>query len=338
MLGAARAGGELVELVAAERRVPARAVARGRVMFVDASRGAAVLAMLVANLVNVCLRDVPNALSHNQGDVLRTFDLPAPVFQLLVGVSLPLFLAQRRRAGRGETDARRDAVRRFVLLVLLGMVLDGVGKLSLVPRWGVLQTLGLGGLVATAVVDAPPAARAVLSVFLLCLYSGFANGEVHGRPDAALAFVPLTLAGTVLGDVIATGTAAEDVARLGVRLAAVAGAVGLALDAAGIPFNKVVGTSSFVALAIAVGAGVLAAVAWWESRGGRCAPWLLLLGRNALTAWVLLHVVIYYPAWIVFPSWGRLPLASGLAAVAMTTAALAAGTGALARRGIRVPL
>src|SRR5262249_56200916 len=123
---------------------------------VEGAGGLEVGAMLVATLVNVYLHEVPAPLAHNQGDVLRLFDLPAPFFQLLVGVSLPLFLAQRRRLGRTETQARLDAARRFILLVLLGMVLDGIGRLSPTPCWGVLQTLGLGGLLATALAGPRP--------------------------------------------------------------------------------------------------------------------------------------------------------------------------------------
>ena len=77
--------------VAGARRAPHRAieaaterpttVVEARVQFVDACRGLAVIGMLLANLVNVFLTDVPGPLSHNQGDSLRLFDLPAPVFQ-----------------------------------------------------------------------------------------------------------------------------------------------------------------------------------------------------------------------------------------------------------------
>jgi len=309
-----------------------------RVLFLDASRGMAVVAMLLANLVNVCLHDIPDPLAHNQGDVLRAFDFPAPVFQLLLGVSLALFLAQRRRVGRAELAARLDAARRFALLVLLGMVLDGVGKLSLAPRWGVLQTLGLGGLAATALAGTSRVLRAAITLGLLALYSGFANGVVHARPDAALAFVPLTLVGVLVGELIATGWPADAVAAVAARVAAVAGVLGVALALAGVPFNKVLGTSSFVAVATAVAMVVLGAAARWEARGGVFPPWLLLVGRNALTAWVLLHVIVYYPAWIVFPSWDRLALAPGLLSVVATTAVLCAATVALGRRGIRVPI
>jgi predicted acyltransferase len=338
MLGVAQATGALVD-VAAEARSTARSgVLSRRVLFVDVSRGIAVVAMLVANLVNVCLHDIPSALTHNQGDVLRAFDLPAPVFQLLVGVSLPLFIAHRRRQGLTMRGATVEATRRFVLLVLLGMLLDGIGKLSPVPGWGVLQTLGLGGIVATALLPYSPAVRLAVAAALLACYSGAANGVVHARPDAALAFVPLTLVGTLVGDAIAEGDSPEDVAWLCIRTGALALAAALVLHAEGIPFNKVTGSSSFVAFATATGLAIVALGAAWEASGRPFPRWLLGTGRNALTAWVLLHVLVYYPAWLVFPSWERLALAPGLASVAAITMLLCVTTLALARRGIRVAL
>src|SRR5262249_13529230 len=195
-LGVARAEAPpLVVTRAAERIATAR-----RLASLDACRGIAVVGMLVANLANVCLHDVPAVLTHNYGDTLRPFDLPAPLFQFLVGVSLPLFLAQRRRAGRSEREAGLDAVRRFALLIGLGVLLDGVGALSLLPRWGVLQTLGLGGIIATAFVGLPRSVCLGVALALLALFSGLANGIVHASPEAALAFVPLTLTGLFVGE------------------------------------------------------------------------------------------------------------------------------------------
>jgi len=70
-----------------------------RLAFVDVCRALAVLGMLFANMMNVFLRRVPEVLQHNEGDVLRAFDFPAPVFQFLIGVSLVLFLRKRTAAG-----------------------------------------------------------------------------------------------------------------------------------------------------------------------------------------------------------------------------------------------
>jgi len=259
------------------------------------------------------------------------------MFQFLIGVSLVLYLGKRTRQG-STAAARLQAMRRFALLLALGVLLDSVGALRVEPRWGVLQTLAEGGLLATLLASASDPVLAALAIGLLALFSGSWNGEVHRGPIAALAFVPLTLVGGLLGEEIAAGSAVDAIAVAATRVAVLAAAVGLALGAAGIPFNKVLGTSSFVAVATAVATALLAAAARWEARGGRFPAWLLLVGRNALTAWVLLHVLVYYPAWIAFPAWDRLGLAPGLVSVAVTTVALCAVTVSLGRRGIRVPV
>src|SRR2546426_804392 len=257
--------------------------------------------MLLANLLNVFLRRVPSVLAHNQGDRLRLFDFPAPVFQFLIGVSLVLFLEKRATRGLGRRGAQLTALRRFGLLIVLGMLLDCVGIFQVWPRWGVLQTLGLGGLVATTLAYAPDGLLAVVAVGLLGLFSDSANGEVHQSPLAALAFVPLTLGGVIVGRGLGTGRGRAAFLRRAAIVVLAGGALAAGARGAGVPFNKVLGSSSFVALAGAVSALALAATALLEQARVRFSSWLLTVGSNALTTWVLQYVLIYYPAWLVFP-------------------------------------
>ena len=307
---------------------------RGRLAAVDACRGVAVVGMLVANLLNVFLHDVPPVLRHNQGDTLRLFDFPAPLFQFLVGLSLPLFLASRQRRGLSAGNARREAVQRFMLLIGLGMLLDAVAALHLVPRWGVLQTLGLGGIAATLLEGAPLGVSVATGLALLTGYSGLWNGVVHQDVFASLAFVPLTLAGLLVG----RGRTPDAMATRALTVGAVALLLATLTFAAGVPFNKVTGTSSFVALAIAAACATLALLVHLERHGHPAPGWLTSVGANALTAWVLLHVLVYYPAWLGFPDWQRLGLPSGLLAMAAVTSLLSVLTLSLCRRGLRVPL
>lgn len=303
---------------------------------VDACRGLAVITMLAANLVNVFVHRTPWLLRHNEGDVLRPFDLPAPIFQFLVGVSLTLFLRNRVATGRTPPQALGDALRRFALLVVLGMVLDGVGTLRL--RWGVLQTLGLGGMVTVVVADAPAASVIGLAIGLLGLFSGAWNGHVHDGPLAALAFVPLTLAGHLVGRGLAGPTPLDSTLRRAAALGLGAAVLAVGLRAFGIPFNKLIGTSSFVALATAVAAAVLAVATIVEARGAGPPAWLAEVGRHALNAWVLQYLLVYYPAWWLFPGWRRLPLSTGLLTACTTTVTLSLLAVVLGRRGVRVPL
>jgi hypothetical protein len=294
--------------------------------------------MLLGNCVDVFLRRIPSALAHNQGDTLRGFDLPAPVFQFLIGASLVLFLAKRVRSGLAPREAQRAAVRRFALLIALGILLDGVGTLSWRLRWGVLQTLGLGGIVATLVAFAPAPAVAALAAVVLALYSGPLNGEVHASPFGAVAFVPLTLAGLLVGRALCGPRPYADGVRVAAATAAVAGTAALALYAAGVPFNKVTGTSSFVCLTTAVASGTVAVLAAIEALAGGLPRGLVEVGQNALNVWVLQYLLVYYPAWLLFPSWHRLRLVPGFWAIVGTTLGVSALGVALGRRGIRIPL
>jgi len=311
-----------------------------RVHFVDACRALAVFGMLFANMMNVFIRQdlIPPVLTHNEGDVLRAFDFPAPIFQFLIGVSLVLFLERRRNASAAGAGARGLAFRRFTLLVALGIVLDSFGALDPWPHWGVLQTLGLGGAAATALAAFPDVPIAAVGFGLLALFSGAANGEVHRSPLAAFAFVPLTLAGLVVGRGLLAGRPRPGFVRRAVVVAAAGVAFAAVARGAGVPFNKVLGTSSFVALASAVSSLLLLAISALEAAGMVFPSWLLALGSNALMAWVLMYVLVYYPAWLAFPAWGQLPFVPGLAVVVATLVTLSALTVRLARRGIRIPL
>ena len=294
--------------------------------------------MLLANGVNVFLHHIPDVFSHNQGDTLRAFDFPAPVFQFLIGVSLVLFLDKRVATGLTRSDARAAAIRRYALLIALGVLLDGVGTLAWRPRWGVLQTLGLGGIAATLVAFASTSVIAGVGLALLALYSGPLNSEVHASPPGALAFVPLTLAGLLVGRALLGPSPLRDCMRRAATVAVVTGLLGGVLYAVGIPFNKVTGTGSFVALATAAAAGSLALLAAVETIAGGLPGGLVEVGQNALNVWVLQYLVVYYPAWLIFPSWHRLRPMPGFYAIVGTTVTVSVLGVALGRRGIRVPI
>jgi len=306
-----------------------------RLRFLDAARALAVVAMLVANLVNVFAPDRPHWLAHNLGDELLPLDLAAPTFQFLVGVSLVLFLERRGR----QTEARRArwlAARRFLALVVLGIVLDGIQAQRVGLRWGVLQTLGAAGVVAVALSELPEALIVAVAVLITATHYGPGNNEVHRSLVDCLPFVPITLMGYVVGRPLAKGEIAN-YERRAVTVALGALALGVALRIAGIPFNKVTGSSSFVLLATAASASLVAALSRLETRGWRFPDFLIQLGASALTAWVLQYVLVYYPIAYV----GHSPALSGiggLVEVALCVVALAVITLALARRGIRVPV
>ena len=306
-----------------------------RLPFLDAARGLAVVAMLLANLVNVFAPIRPRWLGHDLGNELQMFDLPAPVFQLLIGTSLVLFLARRAHAGSTE-DVRRLAIRRFVLLIGLGGLLDAIAAGHLEVRWGVLQTLGMGGLVAVVFAGTSDALALAAAALILATHYGPGNNAVHRSAVDCLPFLALTLLGLVVGRPLASG----DRPRFRRRALLAAGgclAVALGLHAAGIPYNKVTGSGSFVALAGAVGAALLVGLESLDAAGFSAPRPLSILGANALTAWVLQYVLVFYPVtYAVSPP--DISVAGNLGMVVLVALGLMATTLALARRGIRIPI
>ena len=301
-----------------------------RLRFLDAARALAVLAMLVANLVNELAADRPHWLGHNLGDELLPLDLPAPMFQFLIGVSLALFL--ERHGGD-----RLLAARRFLLLIALGAVLDGVLAHRLELRWGVLQTLGAGGILATAFAGFSDGVILGMAALIVVTHYGPGNNEVHRSLTDCMPFLAITLLGYVVGRPLATGTRAS-YERRAIQIGMTCLGLSLVLRVVGVPFNKVTGTSSFVLFATAASATFIAALSRLEVRGWRFSDAFVRLGASALTAWVLQYLLVYYPIDLVVGHTLELPEASGLVAVVLTVAALSAATLALARRGIRVPI
>ena len=307
-----------------------------RLRFLDVARALAVVAMLVANLVNVLPAERPRWLGHNLGDELLPLDLPAPMFQFLIGVSLVLYLERRGRE-RGSLHARGLAARRFVSLVLLGALLDGIAAQRFEFRWGVLQTLGFGGLIAAALADLPDPVILAVAALVTATHYGPGNNEVHRSLRDCLPFVPITLLGYVVGRPLASRALAAFERR---AVAAALGALVLALllHAAGIPFNKLTGSSSFVLIASAASASLLGALSRLEERGWQFADRLVRLGGSALTAWVLQYVLVYYPIAFVLGRPPELSETTGMVAVMACVVVLCGATLALARRGIRVPI
>ena len=139
---------------------------------------------------------------------------------------------------------------------------------------------------ATALSEASDATMAAVALGLMMPFSGMLNGEVHADPIAALAFVPLSLAGLLVG----RGLTGPEPLGACLRRCAILTGAGLVLTALlageGIAFNKVTGSSSFVAVSAAFAAALLATVAAVEAVSGALPVWLAEVGRSA-NAWVL---------------------------------------------------
>ncbi len=160
---------------------PRPAAPRDRLMSLDALRGfdmfwiiggGAICAGLI-KAVGGPLDAVRPQLEHVRWEGLHFWDVIWPLFMFIVGVSIPLSIAKRQEAGATKRSLYLHAVRRAVILFVLGMVLQGrllawdLDKLR--PCYSVLHGIAAGYLIAFAVALElrPKLQGAVLAALLL---------------------------------------------------------------------------------------------------------------------------------------------------------------------------
>ena len=114
---------------------------------------------------------------HVPWEGLHFFDLIWPLFMFIVGVSIPLSIQKRKAAGIKRRSLYLHALRRAIILFLLGMILQGgllnwdLGKLY--PCYSVLHGIAAGYLIAfiVAVELRPKMQGIVIAIFLLVYWA-----------------------------------------------------------------------------------------------------------------------------------------------------------------------
>lgn len=305
---------------------PVESGSTDRLQFLDAVRGFALL-LMIANHTGRWWQDGTMGWPR-YNMIYLTMAVGAPLFLFLVGFCLPLSFAPRRQAGApiGPGVAAKF-LQRGAKLMLAGWALNlVVFRDEPFWEWGVLQTIGLGIILAL-----PPmlvlhrrSARYLLVAFALAFYALFSIYHAHisawlpdhrtlGRifffefppwPWLAIVWIGLSL-----GWVFALQDTAERRARYLTRMT-VAGLVGLAVFAIwdwahGTPLHLSLafkrdfivnshwtprGISTFLGL----GSGFcLLGLAYYAVEVKRLpAGWLVVLGRTALMLYFLHHLIV----------------------------------------------
>jgi predicted acyltransferase len=144
-----------------------------RLMSLDAFRGLTILLMLLVN--NIAL-DIytPRHFTHapwNGG--VNLADLVAPWFLFCVGVSIPFSAAAFARSGKPAWHYDVRILRRGVVLILLGCLIDSSLYDGPVFCLDVLQIIGLAYMVAALLYDLPITRRLSIAALMLVGYWAF---------------------------------------------------------------------------------------------------------------------------------------------------------------------
>ncbi len=306
-----------------------------RLASLDVFRGLTIVGMLVVN--NLALGALtPAQLRHaawNQGVTFA--DMVFPWFLLIVGVAIPFAMESHRRKRLPAWTYVAKVLRRTLLLVALGCLIDSSMLRRPVFCLGVLQIIGLAYCVGALLAGLPVAARLLVAGVLLGAHwaalrflpvPGVGVGVLEeGRTlvdylnqaylrqfhlDGLVSVVPtaaLVLIGSVFGRVLSrddrSSTKALCLLLGGLALANAGWAWGLIL-----PFSKPLWTASYVLYAGGWGCLVMGAlylivdVAGWRA-------WsypLTIFGTNAIVAYVAPILVKLH----ILQEWG-LTLADG---------------------------
>jgi predicted acyltransferase len=263
---------------------------------------------------------------HSAWNGMTFYDLIFPLFLFIVGLSIPFSLEKRRASGESRGTQVRHILRRTIILVLLGFLVNGLLDFRFHEmRWpGVLQRIGLAyGAAALLALFTRTRTQAVAAVSLLLLYWGLmvlvpVPGAGAGvlTPDGNLAgyldrrFLPGSFCCYGPGDnegllstipsvvSVLIGVFAGRWVRStgpGIRSSAGLGVAGAALLAAGwcwapfFPVNKLIWTGSY-ALVASGWSLLLFAIFHWTIDVRGCKGWsfpLRVIGLNAIAIYVV---------------------------------------------------
>ncbi|HET6949839.1 MAG TPA: heparan-alpha-glucosaminide N-acetyltransferase domain-containing protein [Acidimicrobiales bacterium] len=296
-----------------------RPAAPGRHAALDRLRGVALVLMLIHHLTDWLTGDARAVLPGWRSFVLT--DVAAVAFFVAAGASLGLFVASRRRRGTSRARVAGQVLRRYGLLVPIGLALDWAFWRS-PSMFGVLEALGVAVVLAAAVAAVVPARHLPLAA-VAALAAGVWSERVSVGHDAWLAreviggkFPLVTYLGFVL-----VGVAVARTGRLaGPRWTAGAAAIGvgasLVLLVGGAVPARYPGDVPFIVPGLAGTAIVYGlAQARWPGR-------LDLLDRivRQAAAHTLGVFVAHYVVYGVLRQQGRLGEATGAVAVPLAVA------------------
>jgi heparan-alpha-glucosaminide N-acetyltransferase len=146
----------------------------GRLTSLDAYRGFIMLAMVSAGLGTEALKYDPDwnwlaeQLEHTKWVGWTFWDLIQPSFMFMVGVAMPFAFAKRRDNGQSWTFQFLHVVKRCLLLIGIGIVMDSFNaNLPVVQFIRVLQQIAIGYFIAFLVMQLSPRWQAVAIVAIL---------------------------------------------------------------------------------------------------------------------------------------------------------------------------
>jgi predicted acyltransferase len=269
-----------------------------RISSIDMFRGFAILTMVPANFM-VGIQIIPAWLKHAPDIGLTVIDLIAPFF--IFAISLTYALSFHRRIERdGAFRTYSYFLTRYLAIIGLGAIISAgetaIGQNPTGIDWGVLQAIGMAGLVTLLVIRLPSIYRWLIGAGILLAYQLILDHFLldltlrspHGGLFGSLDWAAMMILGTALADLFHSEGRAKK-AFPWVSMAVLA--VGIAL-ATYSPVSKHRVSASYVLITLGISALLFVLFQWtsehlhWNSR------LLLAWGKNPLILYFLHYLLI----------------------------------------------
>lgn len=269
-----------------------------RITSIDQFRGFAILTMVPANFM-VGIQIIPAWLKHAPDIGLTVIDLIAPFFIFAIGLTYGLSF-NRRIERDGAFKTYSNFLTRYLAIIGLGAIISAgetaLGQNASGIDWGVLQAIGMAGLVTLLVIRLPSIYRWLIGAGILVVYQlvldhfllNLILRSPHGGLFGSLDWSAMMILGTALADLFHGEERAKKAfpwVSLGILAAGIVAATFL-------PVSKHRVSASYVLISLGISALLFLMFHWISDMRNWNSRLLLAWGRNPLILYFFHYLLI----------------------------------------------
>ncbi|HEX7395589.1 MAG TPA: heparan-alpha-glucosaminide N-acetyltransferase domain-containing protein [Anaerolineaceae bacterium] len=269
-----------------------------RIASIDQFRGFAILTMVLANYMGGVII-IPALLKHAPDIGLTVIDLIAPFFIFAIGLTFGMSFRSRVEQ-KGAFKAYNQFIIRYLAIIGLGAIISAgetaVGENPSGIDWGVLQAIGMAGLITLVVIRLPSVYRWIIGAGILVVYQIILDHYLldltvrspHGGLFGSLNWAAMLILGTALADLFHREGGWKK-AFPWASLAVLAAGIGLAFL---LPVSKHRVSASYVLVSLGASALLFLLFYWLSERFNWKGGFLVAWGRNPLVLYFLHYLII----------------------------------------------
>ena len=269
-----------------------------RIASIDLFRGFAILTMVLANYMGA-VNIIPAWLKHAPDIGLTIIDLIAPFFIFAIGLTYGISFRNRlEREGAFKTYTQ--FLTRYLAIIGMGAIISAaetaVGQNPSGIDWGVLQAIGMAGLITLLVIRLPSIYRWIIGAGILIAYQIILDNFLldltirspHGGLFGSLNWGAMLILGTALADLF-QGEGGWKKAFPWVSLAVLGAGIALAFLLA-VSKHRV--SSSYVLISLGASALLFILFHWLTGRFNWKSRFLVAWGMNPLVLYFFHYLII----------------------------------------------